>query len=506
MKVLVVDDERMICEWLQFCIEKTPDCELIGCAHNGEQALVLFEEAEPDVIFTDIKMPVMGGLELLKKVKEISPGTIVVMLTAFAEFDLVREAIRQGGDDYLLKTEMNHQSFGEVLERLKKQTVQKSVKYSGEENQSTGQQHSVLTDILREGRSLTEEDIERLKGCNIKWRDDGLFAAAVWKKELLKDFILPENSHVRHVLGFDYDRSIYVIAGNLTRNLSELEKSQRLYEYALDLSKKNKCMVGISSVTDKLIRLGDAITEAACGLSRGYFAGSERVWQAELGAAQIRLLEEQWQSCWRKKRRELYDVPGHIFYQTIEESLEEAQRQNAVPIREYMAFCCNAMEMAFMRFAREDAQLMHYMLREEKKKVCESTDCRGVRSRVLEFVKNVLATEEVDERKLSRPVAAAVQYVRQHYSEPISLEQVSSQVHLNTEYLSRVFKEEVGCTYSAFVSDVRLKKAAYLLSHTTERVQKIAGQVGYPNVSYFSTIFKKRYGVNPYEYRRREDK
>ncbi len=97
-------------------------------------------------------------------------------------------------------------------------------------------------------------------------------------------------------------------------------------------------------------------------------------------------------------------------------------------------------------------------------------------------------------------------YVRHHYSEPISLESVSREVHLNTEYLSRIFKEETGCTYSTFLSETRLQKAAYLLSHTPERVQKIAESVGYPNVSYFSTTFKKRYGVNPYEYRRGEEK
>ena len=94
--------------------------------------------------------------------------------------------------------------------------------------------------------------------------------------------------------------------------------------------------------------------------------------------------------------------------------------------------------------------------------------------------------------------------MRKHYSESISLEQVSFEVHLNSEYLSRIFKEEVGCTYSAYLSETRLKTAAYLLSHTSERVKTIAEQVGYPNVSYFSTIFKKRYGVNPYEYRRGE--
>ena len=76
MKILIVDDERMICEWLQFCIGQNPECQLTGCAHNGEQALALFQENEPDVVFTDIKMPVMGGLELLKRIKEISPDRL----------------------------------------------------------------------------------------------------------------------------------------------------------------------------------------------------------------------------------------------------------------------------------------------------------------------------------------------------------------------------------------------------------------------------------------------
>ena len=73
MKILVVDDERMICEWLEYCIQNNPGCELAGCAHNGEQALALFKQTDVDVVFTDIKMPVMGGLELLKKIKEHKP-------------------------------------------------------------------------------------------------------------------------------------------------------------------------------------------------------------------------------------------------------------------------------------------------------------------------------------------------------------------------------------------------------------------------------------------------
>ena len=98
----------------------------------------------------------------------------------------------------------------------------------------------------------------------------------------------------------------------------------------------------------------------------------------------------------------------------------------------------------------------------------------------------------------------AVEYIKTHYSKAISLDEVAKSANLNPEYLSRVFREETGSNYSTYLTDVRLKQAAYLLSNTPLRVQKIAEEVGYPNVSYFSTIFKKKYGVNPYEFRSRE--
>lgn len=184
--------------------------------------------------------------------------------------------------------------------------------------------------------------------------------------------------------------------------------------------------------------------------------------------------------------------------------MEMAEAEGTVPVQELMSFCCEAMEMACVRFGHEDARLMYHMMAELKKEALQSPDFQDIREKILDFVRNMLSDQDIDEKKLSKGVAAAVDYVRKHYSESISLEQVSLEVHLNSEYLSRIFKEEVGCTYSAFLSETRLKTAAYLLSHTSERVKTIAEQVGYPNVSYFSTTFKKRYGVNPYEYRRGE--
>ena len=82
---------------------------------------------------------------------------------------------------------------------------------------------------------------------------------------------------------------------------------------------------------------------------------------------------------------------------------------------------------------------------------------------------------------------------------------MAAEVHLNPEYFSRVFKEETGMTFVNFLTDVRLGHSVQMLENTALRVQDVAQAVGYANVSYFSTTFKKKYGMSPYEYRRRSE-
>ena len=93
--------------------------------------------------------------------------------------------------------------------------------------------------------------------------------------------------------------------------------------------------------------------------------------------------------------------------------------------------------------------------------------------------------------------------MRENYAQPLSLEQVAAEVHLTPEYFSRIFKEELGITFVNYLTDIRLSRSVQLLETTALRVQNIAQSVGYANVSYFSTIFKKKYGMSPYEYRHR---
>lgn len=180
MKVLVVDDEAMICEWLQFCISQNSSCQLTGVAHNGQEALELFHRDEPDLILTDIKMPVMDGLEFLHALKALNSRAKVVVMTAFSDFDLVRQALRDGASEYLLKTEMQNDLLQELLNRMAGE-LQFAKGQDESDAANVSQIQSVISRILRQTRELSDDDLEKLRQCSIRWRNNGLFALAVWK-------------------------------------------------------------------------------------------------------------------------------------------------------------------------------------------------------------------------------------------------------------------------------------------------------------------------------------
>ena len=164
--------------------------------------------------------------------------------------------------------------------------------------------------------------------------------------------------------------------------------------------------------------------------------------------------------------------------------------------------CKECLDVIYLQYVNDNTTFTKNALNRAKLGIDEAIHFSEMKRISLEYTAANIPDNEINEKELSQRIFKAVVFIQQHYNEPISLEQIAKEANLNPEYLSRVFKEETGYNYSTFLSNIRLKKAEYLLKNTMEKVQNIAEMVGYSNVSYFSTIFKKKYGVNPYEFRR----
>lgn len=103
ISIIIADDQRLLREGLQTILQAEDDLNVAGLCENGLEALRTAKECKPDVVLMDIKMPVMDGIEAMKQIKREIPGTIVLMLTTFAEERFIIDAMAGGADGFLLK-------------------------------------------------------------------------------------------------------------------------------------------------------------------------------------------------------------------------------------------------------------------------------------------------------------------------------------------------------------------------------------------------------------------
>lgn len=195
----------------------------------------------------------------------------------------------------------------------------------------------------------------------------------------------------------------------------------------------------------------------------------------------------------------LHQVQGGQRYELIKTFFEVLPSQKILTVDPLCKLCLDALDLLEFEakgngIVLDHAEELHLRLQQ-----CITLDT--AKEVMLDAAKQCcLPIDELQPK--SKNICLAVEYINAHYAEQLSLEQVAAQVYLNPDYFSRVFKIETGQTFINYLTDVRLQHSVQLLENTALRVQTIAQQVGYYNASYFSTTFKKKYGVSPYEYRR----
>ena len=126
-KILIVEDEVLVRCGLRSMVNwEKLGLDVIGDASNGKEALEIYEKEKPDIVMTDIKMPVMDGLELIEKIREQDQSTRIVLLTCYEEFSYLMRAMKLGVSDYILKLKMKPDEIEKAMEKVCKELEQKN--------------------------------------------------------------------------------------------------------------------------------------------------------------------------------------------------------------------------------------------------------------------------------------------------------------------------------------------------------------------------------------------
>lgn len=526
-RVMIVDDEILARVGIKSLIPwKEHGLEIVGESDNGKKALALAKKLRPDIIITDIKMPVMDGIELVRAVKEEKLDTKFILLSAHDDFELVKQAMKLGVEDYILKLQMEADSLLQVLKSVcgsidaERDTMQKRIII---EKQLSDSISILKEDYLRsmiQGENMDEEEMgRRFSLYEIPLKENNLFCLLVRLekfnelaygvtalKSSIRDIIKEIVSDYGQGEAFYLEEGNYVVLFSLSAGKS-LNRQQHLIsrltngikEYLKDSMGVDVSM-GVSAIHQKYRELPAAFKEASEALSSSaaYRLGSVLLYDAarEMGALS--------ESPFEKEINGIESSLRKFNVEQIEESfgelIKKIQQSNGVE-KSYMTGACYIVVFIIKTFLKDNH--MSNLWQEESKSHEEIDKLKTIEDYAVWFdnLKSRLTGIIQPEVGSNMLIMKAKQYINQHYRGNLPLDAVANHLSLSPSYFSRFFSKETGQSFTDYVTGLRIEYAKKLLKSGKYKIYEVAELAGYENTHYFSRIFKKVTGKSPLDYK-----
>lgn len=484
LHIMVVDDEAPIRDWLVYCIQKCPAASPITTAVNGEEAYRLILETKPNVVFTDIRMPGMDGLELMRRVRELLPFTVFIILTNYAEFSYAKQAISLGAREYILKSEMRSSD----IQRIVSEIAESTVKIRSEK----------VYDVFQDG-------VIDLYEMYRNYEQPGA-VAAFWQRQGLTDglpylaFCTANDNSVelrRQIVSLaSAARADFAAAAMVQEHLylilqcagrDTLKERALALEAALGECRLPAGLSGICTDAGQLVRV---LEEAAIAQDACFFTGGGVVPYDAI------------QTLPSLDREQVLSRKQEVLRLLARRQLDDAGRATEGWFAQFRAVCAGDVRWAMDTVNRMVISMEDWFCQFVKPPADGWTPPRTLsacRKRCADMLEQVL--QELRSRH-SRPIEAALRYIHDHYAQPISMAEVAGQLYRSPEHFSRQFKEEVGENFSSYLTRYRLDRAQELLQSTDLPVSRVAVLTGYATPGYFSRLYRKYKGISPEEERR----
>lgn len=514
-RVVVVDDEARSRQQIVRFLADMPSLVVVGEARDGDEALEVVRNLNPDIVLLDIRMPRLDGLKAARTMHREHPDLLIVFLTAHPEFEYAQEAIRVGAADYILKP-FRREQVREALRRIVGRHNQRLL-----EARQRSKQDDVLKSLLpvmrREYLNLlvtwphafTEEEAEekaRLLG--LRGLPRLVLVARLDSPEetipafAAEDAALGSESPSSHPAGRDWGAVLFRFAQG---DMLLWREGRRVTAGACPWPNDPADPRRWANLT--LERFREACGSGAKVAAGEYtydarsLPGSYRASLVRLGnrgqrsVSGDRLLALEANLCEAALKGKLSEVAAIsreiLSGLPLSEAAVEARVLAGLLAATFVRGGLSSDVVARLR-GEFEAQLGAGGLRDQE---------RDVFAVVAGFVEELSQRFAESSTAGERAITAARVYVDQNYARGLSLREVASHVFLSPYYFARLFKAHTGLTLGEYLTNTRLARACDLLLQTDHSVAKVADLVGYSSGSYFSALFTRRFGVTPSQYR-----
>ncbi|NLJ90809.1 MAG: response regulator [Clostridiales bacterium] len=538
--VLLVDDEILVREAISENIKwNSLGFNLVGTCQNGKEAIEFIEKNHVDVVLTDICMPILDGMELIKYTYDNFPDISVIIFSGFDEFEYAQKAIKYNVEDYILKP-VTAAELSKVLTATKKKRDKRIEQERNWEIISKSYNKNkiyikskLLIDFIT-GKTPASEITSELENFNIELSEKYYRVAIVELKRinsysgdeeqmkqysslmLFSVYNISEEILVKNKNGIvcmsNNDRLYILFKSNYFTEIKTLAK-------ALCTDIKNKAKDYLN--TDISITIGKTIS-GKDKIYKSYESAHTSIkYQYILGEYSV-IDSEQAESLWNNKSPYI-DLETYIskLAHSIVANDENMIGQLSRELRKVLesSFHTKTLTISYLQrvvLDLNDDLNISYLVQED-----EDLDKEGVladiaRTHTLSEAIDILNKyfEKIVEALINQKGSTnrkrallATDYIEKNYSDPkLSLSEVCSYLNISSSRFSTIFKDEIGETFMEFLTRTRIEKSKVLLETSDLKNYEIASKVGFSDPQYFSVVFKKMTRQSPTEYSRKNRK
>lgn len=487
--VIAVDDEPVALEHICTIIKlKCPEYTMIETAENGEEAMEKVRKFHPDMVISDVKMPIMNGIQLVGKIKEEFPDIFTIIVSGYQEFEYAKEALKFGVCDYILKPVMPSNMENiliQVAEKLKKQHYQ---------------QRNRLIRRICHGIEIDDAELSKY------FPSKRYYGAIIRKNGLPRRFsnnlgmeIFSDINEMMYIYGRDEMEALYICPEELIFDCSFeqvvrhiLMRENQMGQYITTVVLEEPFPVNcVSAIIKKIYRMLD--TKTVIGYTQTltikdiYMPDEqERTEKAEESLEKLEyLLKEQRYDKFKKELEWLFIHWEEKHYPQL--WVEGNARQLLYMIQKLTG---NLSYNSDYEFMMEDA--FYYAL--SMGELLENLNTI--------LFKNIKG-ETADQGKVDTPefFAGIKKYIRQNLKNPLTLQSVCKEFGVSQTYLSKLFRKYENASFNNYLTAKRMDKAKQLMEEDKDLfVKDLAAMIGYTDQFYFSRIFRSFTGMCPSDY------
>ncbi|WP_341278655.1 response regulator [Paenibacillus sp. FSL H8-0537] len=519
--VLLVDDEPRQLRAMATIIKSLRPHYALHTAADGEEALALINQFPIDVVMTDIRMPVMDGMELLKHLSTQNYQGKLVLITGYGDFNYAQQAIRLGIFDYIVKPigkpDLEHllDKLDQVLENEREENKKWTEITHKLEASINAYHHQLLLDWLQgnsdgsELREMLYPQIAEHKGLLLVMRNKK--QEAEQGKERINNQLLIER--VRGLfqqlssltIFIELDGKLVMLAAHHNHAIqNNLSIHSALEAIINDLRSEYDlvCTLGCVELNEENWKKGKTCyDQAAKALDRSFILGIGQVipyQDCDDTKRSIDLFEQEQQFAAAIQKGNVEQLNKHI--NDLLEKVRDITYPKAMSIKEDgVRLIINRLKEAQHLASKDELSLLSDQF-ENKMMLCE--DYRELRHAMKNAATSISELyRRTNEDKNHIVMQKCHMYIQEHFQEDISLEAIAQMFHFNASYFSTLFKSHTNMNLTDYIMSVRMDKAKQLLLHSKDKIADIAQKIGYKDVGYFIRVFKRENGISPKKFR-----